>query len=251
MAVYLLDLDGTMYHGTNIIPEALEFLTKKKESGETCYFLTNNASRTPAENAEHMNNIGYRDIKPAEFYNSAMACVAYAKKYYPVKKVMAIGQNGLIEELRDAGFTLVEEGAELVMVGLNLQGNYELYSLALRNLLNKAKLLGTNEDRILLSESGTKLGNGSIIKMLEYASGQTAVITGKPHAYFLEAALAYWNLNKEDVIMVGDNLETDILCGINAGVQTVFVLGGVHNEKDIDRLDIRPDLIVHSLKELL
>ena len=250
MATFLLDLDGTMYHGNRIIPSAKEFLDYLQKSGQEYYFLTNNASRTPQENALHMEKIGYQNIEARRFYNSAMACVSYAQKRVIGHRVMMIGQSGLADELYKAGYQLVEEGADMVMVGLNQEGNYRLYSQALQNLLQGAILLGTNEDRVLLSESGTKLGNGSIVKMLEYASGQTAICTGKPAAVFLEEALDYWGLDKEEVVMVGDNLETDILCGLNAKVTTVLVLGGVSNRNDCERLTIQPDHIVATLPNL-
>ena len=251
MAIYLFDLDGTMYHGTKIVPEARLLVEQLIKRRQAFYFLTNNASRTPAENVELMKSIGFSSLSVSQFFNSAMACVSYTAKHFSGRQVMMIGQAGLAVELAKHGFSIVREGADLVMVGLNQSGNYQLYSLALRNLLAGAVLIGTNQDRILLNEEGANIGNGSVIKLLEYASGQEALITGKPSEIFLDEALAYWQLDREEVIIVGDNLETDILCGLNAGVKTIFVLGGVHDIADIDRLQIKPDRIISTLKELI
>jgi len=251
MAVFLFDLDGTMYHGTKIIPAAKKLIEYLLQSKQRFYFLTNNASRTPQENTQHMLDIGYDGIRADMFFNSAMACVSFARKNYQGKRVMMIGQSGLANELIKQNFQIVKEGADLVIVGLNQSGDYQLYSLALQNLLSGAVLLATNGDRVLLSEKGIMIGNGSVVRLLEYASGQNAVFTGKPSPIILDEALLYWDLTKEEVILVGDNLETDILCGLNSSVRTVFVLGGVHDISDMERLKIKPDRIVKNLTELI
>lgn len=251
MKTLLLDLDGTMYHGRNIIPSAKQLVDYLQLNQLPFYFFTNNASRTPTENADHMINIGYQNIIPSMFYNSSMACVAYLKKNFPGKQVMMVGQAGLQEELLRNGYSLVSENAEYVMVGMNKEGNYRLYSQALSNLINGAQLFGTNSDRILLSENGVNVGNGSVVAMLEYASGQKAVITGKPSPIILDEALEYFKLNKSEVMVVGDNLETDILCGINGGVKTALVLSGVHKQSDCERLNIVPDYIVDNLLDII
>ena len=251
MPTYFLDLDGTMYYGTKIAPAAKTLVKRLKETGQAFYFLTNNASRTPQENAEYMRSLGFEGIESRQFFNAAMACVSYVKKNYSGRRVMMVGESGLAYELQKQGFVLVKDYADFVMVGLNRFADYRLYSLALQNLLDGALLIGTNADRILLSEDGSKLGNGSVIAMFEYASQQVALVTGKPQTIFIEEALAYFNLSKQEVILVGDNLETDILCGVNAGIRTVFVLGGVHEIKDIERLKIVPDRTISSLTELL
>jgi len=251
VATYLLDLDGTMYHGTKIIPAAKTLVNCLQEKRQAFYFLTNNASRTPQENAEHMHSIGFSGIESKQFFNAAMACISYLKQNFSERKVMMVGENGLAYELKRQGFVLVRNYADFVVVGLNRFADYQLYSLALQNLLDGAKLVATNADRLLLSQDGVNIGNGSVVKMLEYASNQQALITGKPETIFLQEALSYFNLDKQEVILVGDNLETDIQCGINSGVKTIFVLGGVHDIKDIERLKIVPDRIISSLSELL
>lgn len=114
-----------------------------------------------------------------------------------------------------------------------------------------ARLIGTNHDRILAQADGFAVGNGSVVAMMEYASGQKSPLIGKPYAPILEEALAYLHVSKEDVILIGDNLETDILLGVQNGVETAFVLGGVHKEVDIARLGIYPDHIYENLSELI
>ncbi len=251
MKTLFLDLDGTMYHGTKIVPSAKKLVDYLIKNNLDFYFFTNNSSRTPIENAKHMMDIGYENIQPEMFYNSSMACVANLKRNYPGNRVMMIGKEGLRSELISNGYQLVENGADYVVVGMDSNGNYHKYSQALNNLVNGALLVGTNSDRMLLTESGAKIGNGSVVTLLEYASSQKAIITGKPNKIIATEALEYFKLQPDDVIIVGDNLETDILCGVNAGIKTCLVLGGVHNRLDCQALGIKPDYIIEDILEIV
>lgn len=251
MKTYLLDLDGTMYHGTKIIKEAKLFVDYLLENHIEFYFLTNNATRTKAQNVKHMLDMGYQGIEEQHFYTSAMAAASYVKANYEAKRAYYIGEDGLKEALLNEGFEIVDEDVDFVFVGLDKQANYEKYSVALKHLLDGAKLVGTNYDRVIASENGYKVGNGSIVAMFEYASGQTSMKIGKPYKAILEGCLKYINKQKDEVILVGDNLETDILLGLNEGVESVLVLSGVHNEQDVERLQIKPNKIINSLTEFI
>lgn len=251
MKKLLIDLDGTMYHGTRMIEGGNEFLKKLDEKGIEYLFLTNNASRTPKQAAEHMNKMGYHGIKPEMFYTSAMASVDEVKRISDRRRVFMIGEEGLKQALCEAGFQLVEEDADFVFVGLDRQADYRRYSLALRQLKKGAVLVGTNDDLILLSEEGVNVGNGTIVRMLETCSAQSSLKIGKPSSIILKSALKAAGWKKDEVIIVGDNLETDILCGILGGVQSALVLTGISTKEDCDRLNIYPDIIVHELSELL
>lgn len=138
-----------------------------------------------------------------------------------------------------------------MFVGLDKQATYEKYSKALQYLLKGAILVGTNSDRLLATGDTYAVGNGSIVHMFEYASGQKSMAIGKPNAPILLEALEYFNLKKEDCILIGDNLETDIALGVNENVQTILVLSGVHQINDIERLKIVPDKVIERLDELI
>lgn len=251
MKTYLLDLDGTMYHGSKIINEAKLFIDYLNENNLPYYFLTNNASRTKVQNAKHMLDMGYEGIKPEQFYTSSMAAAAYVRNNFSGNKVYYIGEDGLKEALLEQGFELSEDDVDFVFVGLQRNATYEDYSKALSFLLKGAKLIGTNVDRLLASENGFKIGNGSIVKMFENACGQESPKIGKPYMPILEGCLEYIGKNKDKVIMVGDNLETDVLLGINGGLETVFVTSGVHQVEDIEKLGIVPSKTVNNLLDLI
>ncbi len=249
--VYMIDLDGTMYRGNKIIPSAKKFVDTLMERNEEFFFLTNNAKRTKKQNVEHMKQMGFQGIKEEQFFTSSMAAAIYAKEHYTGRNAYYIGQDGLREALIEQGFFITDNDVDFVFVGLDTKGTYEKYSKALSFLLDHAILIGTNDDRLLAQSDGFSIGNGSIVAMYEYATNQVSPKIGKPHSPILESALKYMKKEKNEVVLVGDNLETDILLGVNCGVETVFVTTGVHTKDDVERLQIYPDCIVDSLEQLL
>lgn len=250
MIKMLFDLDGTLYHGTNVIEPARDLVNELIEKNYELGFITNNASRTPLENIKHMEKMGYVGLKEEMFFNSSMACVNYLNSNLDGKKVHMVGKEGLREELLKKGYELVEENADYVVVGLDVDATYRDYSQATKNLYQGAKLIGTNSDRILMTEEGVMCGNGSAVNMLAYASDQEPLITGKPSKIYLEQALKYFGYHKYETMIVGDNLETDIQCAINGYVNSCLVLGGAHDQSDIDRLGIKPNRVINNLSEL-
>lgn len=251
MKTLFLDLDGTMYRGTQIMPGGKELIRALQEHKHPYLFLTNNSKRTRKQNALHMLQMGYENISENDFFTSAMAAAIYVRKHYHQRRAFVIGEDGLKEALIEQGFELCEEHSDFVFVGLDQTADYHKYSKAVNELRNGAKLIGTNHDRLLAQPGGFALGNGSVVAMLEYASNQKSPCIGKPYAPILKEALALRGLSKQEVLLVGDNLETDIQLGIAHGVETALVLGGVHDVKDIARLGIHPNRIYHNLKELL
>lgn len=246
----IFDLDGTLYRGPAPIEAGIRAIQFCQEHEIPYLFLTNNSMRTPQENADHMETMGYSNLKPEDFVNSAMAAAAYASGLNQGKKAWYIGQEGMRQALLDAGFELTEEHPDFVFIGLDKQADYALYSRALAMLLGGAKLIGTNMDRILAKPQGFEVGNGSVVTLFEYASNQKSPEIGKPGRPILDTALAHAGLKSDEVVLIGDNLETDIALGYNNQVQTVFVQSGVHHEADIDRLQIFPDLVVSNLDEV-
>lgn len=250
MKTYLIDLDGTMYKGSTIIEGAIEFLERIKKNGDNYIFLTNNATRTGIQNVQHMENIGFKGLKKEDFFTSSMAAASYIAKTSDKRNAYYIGVDGLEEALINNGFTITDKDVDFVFVGLDKEGTYEKYSKALTHLLNGAKLIGTNGDRLLAKDDGFNVGNGSVVALFEYATGQKSAQIGKPHKPILDEVLAYANISKDDAILVGDNLETEIKLGVDFGVETIFVTSGVHTEKDIERLNVHPTKTVQSLNDI-
>ena len=245
-----LDLDGTIYRGDQRIESALLFVRKLQEEHIRFYFLTNNAMRTHQQNLQKLLAMGYENISEEQFFTSAMASSSYVKRHYDVHHVGYIGEAGLKEALLEEGFKLVNEGAEAIVVGLDSNANYKDYTKAYQQIMDGALFVATNPDRRIPNRNHSQIGNGAIIAMLEYASEKKAIMIGKPFAPMLDEMLYYANVSKEDCIIIGDNLETDIKFGSDHGVETVFVTTGVHSKDDQERFHIYGDYCVSNLLDL-
>ncbi len=252
MKLYMIDLDGTMFRGTERIEGAKEWIDYCIQTHTPFLFLTNNSCRTQEQACQHMLERGFSGIKPEHFYTSAMAASDTIRRRYPaLHRAFCIGEQGMRAALLANGFELVDKEAEAVFIGLDRHAGYEDYSRAIREIKNGALFIGTNNDRILLSEEGYNCGNGSVIAMLEYAADQTSIRIGKPYPAILEGALHYAHVKASDVILIGDNLETDILCGVRAGIETILVETGVHTRRDVEVYHIVPDHIIERLDQLI
>lgn len=247
----LFDLDGTMYRGCQPIEAGIRAVDFCAEHGIPYLFVTNNSMRTPEENAKHMQDIGYHHVSPEHFVNSAMAAAAYGASLDPAKrKAWYVGQNGIRQALVNEGFEITDNHPDYVFIGLDKTADYDTYSKALALLLDGAMLIGTNHDRILAKPGGFEVGNGSVVALFEYAAGKPSPKIGKPALPILQTALKKAGIEKEDAVIIGDNLETDVALGYNNQVQTLFVQSGVHTEADIERLKIYPDQSVRSLDDV-
>lgn len=248
---YLIDLDGTMYQGNKIIDGAKEFIDYLLKNKIPFYFLTNNASRTLSQNRKHMEELGFNGITKNHFFTSAMSAAYYISKNIDNPKAFIIGKDGLREALDKRNIPIVKDKANVVVIGLNKEFDYNLGSKALHQLLNGASFIATNKDRKLPTAQGFDLGNGSIVHCIEYAANIEALDCGKPSRIILDNFLEIYNLNEEDIIMVGDNLETEIKLAFDNNITSIFVETGVHKFEDIARLEVYPSLSIKNLKELI
>lgn len=246
-----IDLDGTMYRGDQVIEGAIEFIDYLIAENIPFYFLTNNAMRTHKQNREKMEKLGFHNIQDEQFFTSAMAAASYMKHHETKRRAFMIGEEGMSEALLEQGFTLCKEDVELVFVGLDSHAEYETYCEAFYHLQKGAKLIGTNSDRRLPHKEYFHIGNGAIVHMLEYCSEQKAIMIGKPYAPIMEEALRYANVCKDECLMIGDNLETDVMFGLRHDVDTIFVTTGVHTRKDLMERNMNVQLIIDDLRELI
>lgn len=249
---YLIDLDGTMYEGKNQIDGAIDFIKYLQKTKQDYYFFTNNSTRTKKQNQEKMIEMGFDKDDENKFITSSILLSYYMKKHYSNGTVFVIGTDGIKEALQDNNFEIVDDiNADFVVCALDKNANYNTYSKALKNILNGAKLLATNMDRKYPQEDGFTLGNGAIIAMLEFSSEKTAFKLGKPNPLVIKIFEEMTGLKDEDLVIIGDNLETDIALGYNLGIETILVETGIHRKEDCDKLKIYPTKIVKNLKELI
>lgn len=245
---YFIDLDGTLYHGNRVIPEAIDFMKELEERKIPYLYVTNNSTKTADQVAEHLEQLGL-PASPDKVYTSAIATAAYLQGETKISRVYVVGEFGLKQELEKAGYQLTAEKPEAVVVGLDRDFHYEKMSIAVSAIRSGATYIGTNADRVLPTEKGFFPGSGSINKGIEWATGVEPLFIGKPEPIILRYAAKRLGVDLSQVLMVGDNIDTDILAGVKSGMETLLVLSGVTNEEVLERRQIEPTYVVKSLSD--
>lgn len=224
----LIDLDGTLFRGGEIIPGALDFMTEVDRLDIPYLFWTNNSTRTREALAGHLQGLGFPAV-PERIYTSAnaLADTVRVEMGGGGKSAYVIGEAGLREAVESVALIHEEGPADFVAVGLDRGLTYGSLLRATRLLLEGALFLATNADRILPVEDGMAPGAGAILALLETASGRPARVLGKPQPQFVAAACAALGIRPQDTWVIGDNPETDIAAGLAAGATTILVETGV------------------------
>ncbi|MBS4213360.1 TIGR01457 family HAD-type hydrolase [Neobacillus rhizophilus] len=243
---YLIDLDGTMYKGTERIEAASDFIKNLKKKEIPYLFVTNNSTRTPAQVAEKLNSF---DIPTTEdrVFTTSQATANYIEELKKDASVYVIGEEGIRTVLEEKGFRFAGEDADVVVVGLDRLINYEKLTIACLAVRNGATFISTNGDIALPTERGLVPGNGSITSVIAVSTQTKPIFIGKPEAIIMEQALKVLGVAKEDTLMVGDNYDTDILAGINAGIDTLLVHTGVTTKELLKGYTIHPTYTIDTL----
>ena len=246
---YLIDLDGTIYRGSEPIPAGRRFVEQLQASQIPFLFLTNNTTKTPETVANRLANEFSIHVGPETVYTATLATIDYLNDANKGKKVYVIGEPGLIEPILAAGYVWEEETPDYVVVGLDTDVTYEKFVVATLAIQKGATFIGTNPDKNIPTERDLLPGAGSVIAMIEASTQQKAIYIGKPEAIIMEKAVETLGMEKANVLMVGDNYTTDILAGINNGIDTLLVLSGFTQKADVPTLPVPPTYLVDSLDE--
>jgi HAD superfamily hydrolase (TIGR01457 family) len=248
----LLDLDGTVFRGKTAIPGAEKTLEKLREMGFKLFFLTNGNNKTRAQYVQKLKKMGLH-AKKDEVYSSAYATAEYVKDNHPKKSVYCISEGGISDELRAKGIKVVEDdSADIVAVGLDRNFNYKKMTIAFHAIQRGALFIATNEDPAFPVEEGSLPGAGAMVGAIERSSGVKPLLIGKPNKYGIELLLKHNNLKRSEVLIVGDRLQTDIMCGKNNKIKSVLVLTGVTKKQDLKKIKKgeKPDYVIKSINEL-
>ena len=246
---YLIDMDGVIYRGGELIPGAQEFLQRLVRERIPFLFLTNNSQRTRRDVATKLTRIGI----PAEekhVFTCAMATARYLARHKPGGTAYVIGEGGLLNALHENGYAVVDHSPDYVVVGEGRTLTLEMLETAVQMILDGAKLIATNLDPNCPTKNGTRPGCGATVSFLETATNTRALSIGKPSPIMMRAARKELGLATSQTIMVGDTMETDILGGIQMGYRTILVLSGSTREPDLARYAYGPDLVLDSVAEL-
>jgi NagD protein len=247
---FISDMDGVIYHGNRLLPGAEAFVEWLKASGKKFLFLTNSSQRSPRELSEKLHRMGL-EVPTEHFYTSAMATAAFLSSQCPGGSCYVIGDPGLTNALYAAGFSMNDISPDYVVVGETASYNYQVVKHAVSLVLNGARLIGTNPDMTGPMEHGIVPATGALVAPIEMASGQKAYFAGKPNPLMMRSALQALGCRREESVIVGDRMDTDIIAGIEAGIETVLVLSGVTQADDINNFPYKPHHILNSVADII
>ncbi|RID85331.1 TIGR01457 family HAD-type hydrolase [Peribacillus asahii] len=245
---YLIDLDGTMYRGSEQIAEAAGFINELRQRNIPYLFVTNNSSRTPAQVAEKLRNFGI-ETDNKQVFTTSMATANFIAERKVDATVYVIGEEGIRNALQEKGLELVEENADFLVMGIDRAINYEKLTKACLAVRNGAAFISTNGDIAIPTERGLQPGNGAITSVVAVSTQVKPIFIGKPESIIIEQALQVLGVSKEEVIMVGDNYDTDIMAGINAGMDTLLVHTGVTKKEHLLQYEKQPTFVVDTLAD--
>ena len=247
---FICDMDGVIYHGNNLLPGATEFIEWLKKEKKEYLFLTNNSNLTPKELQQKLQRLGL-DVDEKHFYTSALATAHFLKKQKPNCSVFAIGEAGLLNALYDAGITMNDVNPDYVVVGEGRTYSLDTLTKAVNLVEAGSKLIGTNSDTTANTEDGIYPACGAIIAPIEIATGKKAYFCGKPNPLMMRTGIKLLGCHSSEAVVIGDNMETDIIAGTESGIDTVMVLSGVSTPETPGDYAYQPTEILTGVGEIV
>ena len=246
---FLCDMDGVIYHGNHILPGAAEFIHWLQDTHKEYLFLTNNSGMTPKELRQKLARMGL-EVPEEHFYTSALATAAFLADQAPGCSVYALGEAGLLNALYDAGITMNDVNPDYVVVGEGRSYSLDTLTKATNLVMQGAKLIGANSDVSGPIENGIAPACRALVAPIEMATGQSAYFVGKPNPLMMRTGLRILGVHSEEAVMVGDRMDTDMVAGIETGLDTVLVLSGVTRREDIAKFPYRPRLVLDGVGDI-
>ena len=258
LSALVFDLDGVIWRGHTPIPGAVEAVLKLRASGRRCFYATNNSRLSQAEFADRLRAIGL-ELEDEEVVTSSIATAWHLAAQHEKFSAYVVGEHGIKGELEKIGGAILsEEEAEIthevdvVVVGIDRFFSYDKLRLAQKFLLRGAPFVATNSDWTFPTEDGVVPGAGSIVAAVQAASGVVPTVIGKPQPAMLLGCMERFKLRADEVVMVGDRLDTDIACAHRAGMRAFWVGTGVHTREQAKSAsgDEKPDALFDDLPAL-
>ena len=246
---FIIDMDGVIYHGNRLLPGAKEFVEWLYQEKKEFLFLTNSSRYTPKELQKKLEWMGL-DVDQSHFYTSALATAAFISTQTPEATAYAVGEHGLQNALYDAGITVNEIHPDYVIIGEADNYCYDHIVKATRFVNEGARLIGTNYDLTGPVEGGIVPACRALMAPIELATGKKAYYVGKPNALMMRTGLRILGVHSEDAAIIGDRMDTDIVAGIESGLDTVLVLSGVTAPGMIEEFPYRPRLVCNGIGDI-
>lgn len=247
---FICDMDGVVYHSNELIGNIKKFLDWLQKEDKRYLFLTNSSEKSPKELQEKLRRLGL-DVAEDHFYTSALATARFLSMQKPGCSVYCIGEAGLLGALYQAGIIMNDVNPDYVVVGETQSYNYQSIAKATRLVMEGAKLIATNSDLTGPGAGGViSPACRALVAPIELASGRQAYYMGKPNPLMMRTGLKMLGCHSADAVMVGDRMDTDIITGIEAGMDTVLVLTGVSTMKTLDDFAYRPTYVLSEVGDI-
>ncbi len=246
---YIIDMDGVLVSGQTLIPGADEFISRLKAGGHKFLILTNNSVYTPTDLAHRLRTIGL-PVEKEQIFTSAMATANFLATQKPGGKAFVIGEVGLTVAIHGAGYIMTDIEPDYVVLGETLNYSLESITKAVRMVAAGARFIATNPDANGPSEFGLVPACGAMAALIETASGSKPFFIGKPNPYMMRSALNFLGVHSENTVMVGDRMDTDMLAGLQSGLETILVLSGVTRQADIGLFPYQPAHVFPSVMDI-
>ena len=250
--LFLLDMDGTIYLSETLFDGTKDFLRYVRESGGRYLFLTNNSSRGVEGYMEKLSRMGI-PTAPEDYLTSVDAAIDHLRRFHAGKKCYVFGTRAFYGQLQTAGIPVTdrpEDDVDILLCGFDRELTFRKLEDACILLNRGVTWLATNPDWVCPTWYGSVPDCGSVCRMLTTATGRKPLFLGKPQPAMAELALRRTGFSPEQAVMIGDRLYTDVACGINAGIDSIFVLSGEGTEADIAQYDIHPTWIFSDIAAL-
>jgi HAD superfamily hydrolase (TIGR01457 family) len=246
---FMIDMDGTVYKGGNLIPGATDFIAALKDKGIPFVFLTNNSSGPRARYYDKLIRMGF-DVGPENVLTSMTATIRFLLSQRPGKSVYPVSSPEVRAEMDEAGVTLVDEDPDIVVLTFDRTITYEKINRAYQAVRDGAELIATHPDDLCPTEDSYDIDIGPFIRMFEQMCDTKAIVIGKPNRLMLEMAAAEMGVDPEDTVMVGDRLYTDIEMALSAGTASILVLTGETSIEDLRASGKSPTHVLDSVADI-
>ncbi len=246
---FICDMDGVIYHGDKLLPGVKEFVKWLYDNDKKFLFLTNASERTPKELQLKLARMGV-DVDESHFYTSALATARFVKNQCPGGRAFVVGGTGLITALHDAGITITDVNPDYVVIGEDNTYNYENIVKATNFVLNGARLIGACSDLVDPIENGKAPACGALVAPIELATGKKSYFIGKPNPLMMRTGLEILGVHSGEAAVIGDRMDTDMIAGIESGLDTVLVLSGISDANEIKKFSYRPRLILNGVGDI-
>ena len=246
---FLMDMDGVLVSEEHAIPGANSFIKALQAAGLPFLVLTNNSTYTSRDLSARLARTGI-ELPPDRIWTSALATAQFLDNQRPAGSAFAIGEAGLTTALHDVGFTLSDRDPDYVVLGETRTYSFELITKAIRLIEGGARFIATNPDPIGPSREGSLPATGSVAALISRATGVRPSFVGKPNPLMMRSALNAIGAHSETTVMIGDRMDTDVVAGLEAGLETVLVLTGISTRADAERFAYCPSRIVDSIANL-